>query len=135
MTAALEKVRSRLRGHVLVLGTEECMYPALLLAQAIEAGGSAASVAVHATTRSPIAISPDSGYPITNGYEMSSFYEKDRNTYVYNLQRYDTAIVLSDAAPESGRPPRFGVGLRALGHEAVHSVWRGACLVHTIRRT
>ena len=104
--AALEKVRSRLRGHVLVLGTEECMYPALLLAQAIEAGGSAASVAVHATTRSPIAISSDSGYPITNGYEMSSFYEKDRNTYVYNLQRYDTAIVLSDAAPDNPDGPR-----------------------------
>ncbi len=99
-------MRSRLRGHVLVLGTEECMYPALLLAQAIEAGGSAASVAVHATTRSPIAISPDSGYPITNGYEMSSFYEKDRNTYVYNLQRYDTAIVLSDAAPDNPDGPR-----------------------------
>lgn len=104
--AALEKVGSRIRGHVLVLGTEECMYPALRLAQAIDAGGAAASVAVHATTRSPIAISLDSGYPITNGYETSSFYEKDRNTYVYNLGHYDTAIVLSDAAPENPDGPR-----------------------------
>lgn len=104
--AALEKVQSRLRGRVLVLGTEECMYPALLLAQAIETGGGVESVAVHATTRSPIAISLDSGYPITNGYEMSSFYEKDRNTYVYNLQSYDTAIVLTDAAPENPDGPR-----------------------------
>jgi len=103
---ALEKVRDRLHGHVLVLGTEECMYPALRLAQAIEASGAAGSVSVHATTRSPIAISPDSGYPITNGYEMSSFYEKDRNTYVYNLQNYDTAIVLSDAGPENPEGPR-----------------------------
>lgn len=104
--AALEKVRDRLYGRVLVLGTEECMYPALLLARAIEAGGGAQSVAVHATTRSPIAVSRDSGYPITNGYEISSFYEKDRSTYVYNLQSYDMAIVLTDAAPENPEGPR-----------------------------
>lgn len=99
---ALETVKDRLRGHVLVLGTEECMYPALLLARAIEQTGTA--VAVHATTRSPIAVSQDS--PITNGYLMSSFYEKDRKTYVYNLQNYDTVLVLSDAVPANPDGPR-----------------------------
>lgn len=119
--AALEKVRSRLHGRVLVLGTEECMYPALLLACAIDKLGAAESVAVHATTRSPIAISLDSGYPITNGYEMSSFYEKDRNTYVYNLQDYDTAIVLSDAGPENpGGPCDLAA---ACGHWGVKPVF------------
>ena len=97
------------------------MYPALLLACAIDKLGAAESVAVHATTRSPIAISLDSGYPITNGYEMSSFYEKDRNTYVYNLQDYDTAIVLSDAGPENpGGPCDLAA---ACGHWGVKPVF------------
>ena len=37
---------------------------------------------------------------------MSSFYEKDRKTYVYNLQKYDTVLVLSDAVPANPDGPR-----------------------------
>ena len=103
---ALETVKDCLKGDVLVLGTEEYMYPALRLSRAIEQTGLAASVMVHATTRSPIAVCLDSGYPITKAYELSSFYEKGRNTYLYNMRDYDTVIVLSDAAPEHPDGPR-----------------------------
>ena len=56
---------------VLVLGTEECMYPALILGQEIERSGLTGLVYCHATTRSPIGIwSGDDGYPITEGYRI-----------------------------------------------------------------
>ncbi|MDE7244619.1 MAG: phosphoribosyltransferase family protein, partial [Oscillospiraceae bacterium] len=98
--AALAQIRNRLHGSVLVLGTEECMYPALKLGQAIEAV-IPGPVSVHATTRSPIAVSHSEGYPITNGYCIRSFYEPERDTYIYNLKHYDTVIVLTDAGPET----------------------------------
>lgn len=97
---ALPWLRERLRasGRVLVLGTEECMYPSLLLAQTLEEQGIAEAVSFHATTRSPIAICEDSDYPIFNGYCLNSFYQTGRDTYVYNLRDYDAAIVWTDAA-------------------------------------
>ncbi|MBQ7528451.1 phosphoribosyltransferase domain-containing protein [bacterium] len=91
-------LRKRLEhsNKVLVLGTEECMYPALILGRELEKLG-AAQVRCHATTRSPIGISNESSYPITQGFELTSLYEAERTTYIYNLEQYDTAIIVSDA--------------------------------------
>lgn len=83
--------------RVLVLGTEEFMYLPLLLAHEIEGDRLAEAVFFHATTRSPIEISQMPDYPLFNGYRIGSFYEEDRDTYIYNLAGYDTAIVLSDS--------------------------------------
>lgn len=80
---------------VLILGTEECMYPALILGQQIERDLDAA-VYCHATTRSPIGISCKEGYPIRMGYKLHSFYTANRETYIYNLARYDAVIVVTD---------------------------------------
>ena len=55
------------QGALLVLGTEECMYPALTVGSLAEQTGLCATVRRHATTRSPIGICPDSAYPIRNG--------------------------------------------------------------------
>ncbi len=88
--------------RVLVLGTEEFMYLPLLLAEEIAALSK--SVCFHATTRSPIQVSQVPDYPIFNGCQLTSFYEADRKTYIYDLAEYDTAIVLSDSkerAPEA----------------------------------
>lgn len=82
---------------VLVLGTEECMYPALIIGEEIERQGLANSVACHATTRSPIGVCAAPGYPITEGYKIHSFYDAHRETYVYDLHYYDVVIVVSDA--------------------------------------
>lgn len=81
-------------GKTLVLGTEECMYPALILGEKLERLG--AEVCCHATTRSPIGLCHAPGYPIRSGWKLPSFYEEERTTYVYNLREYDTVIVVSD---------------------------------------
>lgn len=98
--AVAEAMRSRALGPVetlgktLVLGTEECMYPALRLGERLEQLG--AEVCCHATTRSPIGLCDAPGYPIRSGWKLPSFYEEERTTYVYNLREYDTVIVVSD---------------------------------------
>lgn len=81
-------------GKTLVLGTEECMYPALRLGERLERLGT--EVCCHATTRSPIGLCDAPGYPIRSGWKLPSFYEEERTTYVYNLREYDTVIVVSD---------------------------------------
>lgn len=82
---------------ILTLGTEECMYPAIKLGQLIEKRCPAARVFCHATTRSPIGIGQSDGYPIRNGFALPGLYEADRRTFVYNLDAYDLAVVVSDA--------------------------------------
>lgn len=84
-------------GSVLVLGTEEFMYPALQLAARCRAEGAASSVKIHAVTRSPIGVSEEAGYPITNGIRLHSLYAPDRISYLYDLDSYDAVIVFSDA--------------------------------------
>lgn len=82
--------------RVVVLGTEECMLPALLIGEKIEEAGIAKSIKCHATTRSPIGICKNTGYPIKTGYHLHSFYDVNRDTYIYNLHKYDVAIIISD---------------------------------------
>ncbi len=82
---------------VLVLGTEECMYPALIIGEVLEQFGSNCCVKCHATTRSPIGICSTDNYPIVNGYRINSFYENNRETYLYNLRAYDVIIVVTDS--------------------------------------
>ena len=100
----LRKVTAGKKEKVLVLGTEEFMFPALLLARELQKTGTAEGVKFHATTRSPIGICCEPGYPITNGVKFHSFYDKDRATYLYDLESYDMVIVFTDAkvpAPEA----------------------------------
>lgn len=81
---------------ILVLGTEECMYPALLLGYALERNGF--SVKCHATTRSPIGICQDADYPIQNGYALPSFYDAQRQTYLYPVfNTPDAVLVVTDS--------------------------------------
>lgn len=82
--------------NLLVLGTEECMYPALLFGEMLEKT-IGCNVRCHATTRSPIGICGTPGYPIRNGQRMTSLYQNTRETFLYNLASYDAAIVVSDA--------------------------------------
>ncbi len=91
---------------ILVLGTEEFMYPALYVADRIEAQGK--DVRFHATTRSPIAVSSAENYPLHTRYELSSFYDSSRTTYIYDLQKYDTVVIITDAQKDTA------VGLESL---------------------
>ena len=79
---------------VLVLGTEEFMYPALLLGQALESVTN--TVKCHSTTRSPIGVIDNNNYPIYCGYKLHSFYDDLRDTYIYDIEKYDKVLVVSD---------------------------------------
>lgn len=83
-------------GRLLVLGTEECMYPAIRLGETLRRDGAAETVKVHATTRSPIIASGAEGYPLKYRFQIRSVYDKTRKTYVYNLERYDKVIIVTD---------------------------------------
>lgn len=78
--------------HLLVLGTEECMYPALILGAFLMRNGF--SVKCHATTRSPIGISQDEHYPVHEGYALPSFYDPSRTTYIYNTDTSAEAVLI-----------------------------------------
>lgn len=84
-----------LSGRVLVLGTEEFMYPALFVAHRLEEKG--VEVRSHATTRSPIAVSSEQDYPLHVRYELRSLYDRNRVTFVYDIDAYDTVLIITDA--------------------------------------
>lgn len=106
-------------GRILVLGTEECMLPALVLGRALEERGF--SAAWHATTRSPIGICTQPGYSVTSGCKLRSFYEEGRETFLYNPAPYDAALVLTDAGRPEG--PALGDLTAALARHGCREVW------------
>ena len=55
------------------------------------------TVRMHATTRSPIAVSKEEKYPLHTRYELASLYDKNRTTFVYDLTEYEEVLVLTDA--------------------------------------
>lgn len=82
---------------VLVLGTEELMFPGMLLGKYIEEKYPETEVKFHATTRSPIEVSSAEEYPLHRRTPLESLYEKDRKTFIYNLDRYDLVCIITDA--------------------------------------
>jgi adenine/guanine phosphoribosyltransferase-like PRPP-binding protein len=87
--------------NIAVIGTEECMYAGLIIAEKLENSGAYNSVKFHATTRSPIGICEAEDYPIFNGYKLQSFYEKGRQTFLYDLAKYDSVLIVTDSAPQN----------------------------------
>lgn len=87
--------------NIAVIGTEECMYPAIKTAQVINQ--SAASAVTHSTTRSPIVADNCDDYPLKSRYQVESFYEKDRKTFIYNsdLKKYDLVLVITDSEKDN----------------------------------
>lgn len=85
--------------RILVLGTEEFMYPPLFVALQMERCGG--NVKFHATTRSPIEIYADHQYPLKERYELCSLYDQERKTYIYNLAVYDQVFIITDATTAS----------------------------------
>lgn len=81
---------------VLFLGTEECMYPSIFSASILEKRFKF-NAYCHSTTRSPVCVSNDEDYPMQNGYKIRSLYDADRVNYIYNLRKYDIAVIISDA--------------------------------------
>lgn len=80
---------------ILVLGTEEFMYPAIILAKKIS--DISIDVKIHATTRSPIEVHRDNNYPLNMRFEFKSFYCDNTKVFLYNLAQYDKIIILTDS--------------------------------------
>lgn len=106
-------------GKLLVLGTEECMYPAIRLGEILKKDGVAEAVKVHATTRSPIIASFEDGYPLNHRYQIRSVYDKERDTYVYNLKKYDKVIVVTDTGIVAEGMNDLLVALRSVGNKNI----------------
>ena len=82
--------------RILFIGTEECMYPALKLAEAFEANGYV--VNSQATTRVPICVHdvPNED-TMFNRYDISSAYSNERQNYIYNvMNNYDVVVLVTD---------------------------------------
>lgn len=111
---------------VLVLGTEEFMYPAIRSAAKLSGIYPEKNIVTHSTTRSPISVRESPGYPLKSRIPVISLYEDGRRNFLYNLKRYDKIIVLTDASPERGEA--FAGFARSLGTahaaEVEFNVWR-----------
>ena len=83
---------------VLVAGTEEFMYPALCLGRELEK--TAKNVKSQSTTRSPLLPQAEDHYPLRTRRRFASAYDSTRESFLYNLRKYDTVIVLTDS-PDS----------------------------------
>lgn len=80
---------------ILVLGTEEFMFPAIFAARKIEALGN--EVKTHSTTRSPISAFAEENYPLHSRFQLASLYDANRVTYIYNLSCYDKVLIVTDS--------------------------------------
>jgi len=91
------KSRTELSGirNMLVIGTEEFMYPALYTASCFEKLGK--NVLTHSTTRSPITVSAEDEYPLHRRFELVSLYDSSRKTFIYDLNKYDCVIIITDS--------------------------------------
>lgn len=99
----LEELRSEIANvrTINVVGTEECMLPAIACGCAIANRFPEIEVKCHATTRSPISVSAANGYPVRNGYLLRSTYDRSRITYLYNIAAYDLVILVTDAPSQA----------------------------------
>lgn len=82
---------------MLVIGTEESMYPAIKLASYLQEHNYGEDIKTHSTTRSPIMAFDIEGYPLYKRYQLKSVYDSSRITYIYNLEMYDKVIILTDS--------------------------------------
>lgn len=101
---------------VLVVGTEEFMYPALFVGARVEKFG--CKVRSHSTTRSPIEVCKmankkeiiehgrnsekqidydNDTYPVHVRYELCSLYDDNRKTFIYDIDSYDKVLILTDS--------------------------------------
>ena len=109
-------------GSSLVLGTEECMYPALYIAKEIEKA-TKATVRCHATTRSPIVVSTEEEYPVHERWELTSLYERGRKTFLYDLTKYDQVLIVTDAENSTKEGiAALGGTLQSVGNEKIMMV-------------
>lgn len=118
----LENVLSRAKS-VEIVGTEEFCLPPILLGDMLADKGF--EVRVHGVTRSPILPSAAEDYPIKTRSVLRSLYDGERTVYLYNSERCDLTIVMTDAPDINDKDLERLCG--ACGGERVFAVrWRGS---------
>lgn len=112
---------------ILVLGTEEFMYSAVLAAAKLENKYPGKNILTHSTTRSPIEVCANANYPLFNRTPIVSLYENDRANFIYNLKPCDRVFVLTDAKETTdGTFREFVSSLTETGAKEVEIlVWGG----------
>jgi len=105
---------------ILVLGSEEFMYPPLILGAFLRARGRHARC--HATTRSPIEPFDGEGYPIKSQWPIPSLYDASRETYLYNLRKYDSVIIATDAPQNRDAELQIRSVLGSVGNKTIYIV-------------
>lgn len=109
---------------ILILGTEEFMFPGLYAGKRLEERGH--FVRFHAATRSPIQVSRAAEYPLHERYALYSQYEEERQIYVYDIASYDVVIVTTDAPQSGGKGARSLLNALRTKNEKVYLVrWCG----------
>ncbi len=106
-----DKVRGDLVGErVLVLGTEELMYAPLLVAQALAAHGP--QVRVSSTTRSPVHVRDEPGYPVRTAVRFTSHDDPQDGPgprFAYNVDAgFSDIVVVVDTGADT---PELATGL------------------------
>lgn len=117
----LKSLKKKTTKNVLFIGTEECMYPAIYIANRESKGVS--RVRTHSTTRSPIAVCTDEAYPLHTRFELHSLYDSERQTYIYDLDSYDHVVIVTDA-PEGDETGlnELVAALESVGNENIELV-------------
>lgn len=89
---------------VRVIGTEECMYPAIRLTKLLKDCYKNLNERTHSTTRSPIVAGKredDGYYGLSSRFKCHSLYESGRQTYLYNSleddMNQDLIIIVTDS--------------------------------------
>lgn len=72
------------------------MYPSLYIGSMLE--NLENEVKCHSTTRSPIMVSRDKEYPLHTRYELRSLYDSERKTFIYDIDKYDRVLVITDSS-------------------------------------
>lgn len=108
---------------ILVLGTEELMYPAIRLGARLEQAGNV--VKCHSTTRSPICTvskETDPQYPLYSAHRLMSVYDSSRETFLYNMGVYDKVFIVTDALPSSIGLSQLIRTLRGIGNKDITQI-------------
>lgn len=89
--------------NITVLGTEEFNYVPIKFAEYIDSiTDENTKVYIHSTTRSPIMVRSAPDYPLHTRFEVRSLYDKNRQTYIYDLKKSDILFLVTDGGDEEG---------------------------------
>ncbi len=103
-----------------IISTEEFCFCPVILGEILEKCG--LKISVHSVTRSPMLPSDAAGYPINSRVKLKSLYDKDRTVYLYNIQKSDLHIIMTDSKERSEENVNMLCG--ALNGKTILVRWR-----------